>query len=161
MFQALKQLGFHCQQDEAKKTIQIKGEGGHIPNKSVSIHVGNAGTAARFLTAFLALEAGGQYHLDGDPAMRIRPMSGLLDIFALDAAAFEFHGEVGYFPFTLKAKGYRGSACSVDASASSRLIALLLAAPAGKSSLELASPRRTSAMSQSHKEFAKALALQI
>ena len=142
MFQALKQLGFHCQQDEAKKTIQIKGEGGHIPNKSVSIHVGNAGTAARFLTAFLALEAGGQYHLDGDPAMRIRPMSGLLDaLVALDAAAFEFHREVGYFPFTLKAKGYRGGACSVDASASSQILsALLLAAPAGKSSLELASP---------------------
>jgi 3-phosphoshikimate 1-carboxyvinyltransferase len=142
MLQALDQLGFRCQQDPEKRTIKVIGGGGRIPAKSASIDVGNAGTAARFLTAFLALEAGGEYHLDGDPAMRTRPMSGLLHaLTALDAATFEFHGEVGHFPFTLKARGYHGGVCPVDASASSQILsALLLTAPAGKGSSTFTSP---------------------
>lgn len=142
MLQALEQLGFDCRQQPGQQSITVRGEGGRIPVKSASIHIGNAGTAARFLTAFLALQPGGLYHLDGDPAMRTRPMSGLLDALqALDAAIFEFHGQAGHFPFTLKAKGYRGGACQVDASASSQILsALLLAAPAGTGSHELAAP---------------------
>ena len=142
MLQALDQLGFDIEEDPEKLILTIGGKSGRIPEKSGSIDVGNAGTAARFLTAFLALEPGGEYFLDGDPAMRIRPMSGLLDALeAIDAASFEFHGQVGYFPFTLKAKGYRGGSCPVDASASSQILsALLLAAPAGKGSLAFSSP---------------------
>ncbi|MGC6455501.1 MAG: 3-phosphoshikimate 1-carboxyvinyltransferase [Coraliomargaritaceae bacterium] len=142
MLQALDQLGFDCEQDPEKRIIRVTGKGGRIPAKSASIQVGNAGTAARFLTAFLALEAGGEYFLDGDPAMRIRPMSGLLDaLVTIDAATFDFHGQAGHFPFTLKANGYRGGSCSVDASASSQILsALLLAAPAGNGSVAFSSP---------------------
>ena len=58
MLRALQALGFDCQQDPLNKEIQIQGTGGLIPAKEASIHVGNAGTAARFLTAFLALAKG-------------------------------------------------------------------------------------------------------
>lgn len=142
MVRALEKLGFECRLEPDQGRLTVRGNGGSIPEKSAHIDVGNAGTAARFLTAFLALEKGGTYHLDGDPAMRTRPMAGLLNaLTALDAAAFSFHGEPGHFPFTLKAKGYKGGISHVDASASSQILsALLLAAPAGKSLLELNAP---------------------
>lgn len=142
MLEALQVLGFNCSADESQHRIEVQGQGGSIPAQSAEIHVGNAGTAARFLTALLALQEGGQYTLDGDPAMRERPMSGLLDaLVALDAAEFEFHGQPGFFPFTMKAKGYRGGVATVDATASSQILsALLLAAPAGSGSTKLICP---------------------
>ncbi len=142
MLEALNTLGFQCSADQSAQTITVKGEGGTIPNTAAELHVGNAGTAARFLTAFLALQSGGTYQLDGDPAMRERPMSGLLDaLVALDAAEFIFHGKSGHFPFTLKAKGYNGGSATVDASASSQILsALLLAAPAGSGDVQLTCP---------------------
>jgi len=142
MLTALNQLGFQCTADETAATIKVMGQGGSIPSKTAELHIGNAGTAARFLTAFLALEAGGIYKLDGDPAMRERPMSGLINaLIELDAAAFEFHGEAGHFPFTLQAKGYKGGEAHVDASSSSQLLsALLMAAPAGSAPVQLLSP---------------------
>lgn len=142
MLAALKALGFQYSCDEAAHQITVMGQAGRIPSQSAELHVGNAGTAARFLTAFLALEAGGVYRIDGDPAMRERPMAGLLDaLVQLDAAEFEFHGEAGFFPFTLKAKGFRGGSATVDASSSSQILsALLLAAPAGSGSISLKCP---------------------
>ena len=143
MLAALDQLGFKTKSDEASARITVNGQGGHIPCSSANIDVGNAGTAARFLTAFLALRDGGVYHLDGDSAMRQRPMSGLIEsLVSLEAADFEFHGEPSHFPFTLNAKGYKGGKVAVDASASSQILsALLLAAPSNpKGAGEAGSP---------------------
>ncbi|MGC6425046.1 MAG: 3-phosphoshikimate 1-carboxyvinyltransferase [Lentimonas sp.] len=142
MIEALQALGFNCIVEEASHSITVAGQAGRIPAEKANIHVGNAGTAARFLTAFLALNAGGVYHLDGDPAMRERPMSGLLNaLSALDAAEFEFHGETGFFPFILKAKGFKGGSCEVDASSSSQILsALLIAAPCGTAPVKLTAP---------------------
>ena len=56
---ALQSLGFEVSADETACTIHIAGLGGCIPNTRAKIHVGTAGTAARFLTAFLALAPGG------------------------------------------------------------------------------------------------------
>ena len=142
MLGALQTLGFELSVDESANRITITGQGGVIPVKEANIDVGNAGTAARFLTAFLALRDGGTYQLDGDPAMRGRPMSGLIDaITALGAAEFDFQGEPGHFPFTLRARGFKGGSATVDASASSQILsALLLSAPAGGGALELTCP---------------------
>lgn len=124
---ALKQLGFEVQADEAARTIRVAGLGGKIPNKTAKLHVGNAGTAARFLTAFLALAPDGSYEMDGDEAMRARPMSGLLEALAgAGCRALKPDGTpANSFPFTLKTTGKLG-ALSVDASASSQLLSALL-----------------------------------
>src|SRR5690606_38723788 len=79
MATALQSLGFFVETDRAAETIRIRGEGGKIPNRSAKIHVGNAGTAARFLTAFCCLAEEGDFQLDGVPQMRKRPMKGLID----------------------------------------------------------------------------------
>ena len=133
MLTALGDLGFKFVTNEAALTIEIDGLGGAIPNGEAVIDVGNAGTAARFLTAFVASKAGGIYHFDGDPAMRERPISGLLKALVdLGAAEFEFHKKRDHFPFTLIAKGYQGGEALVDARASSQILsALLLSAPLG------------------------------
>lgn len=127
LIKALRSLGFLIKDDSAARTIRIKGEAGKIPSSSADIHVGNAGTAARFLTAFLTLAPNGSYTLDGDAAMRARPMGGLLE--ALESSghkAFTAEGKVARaFPFILKTSGVLKN-LEVDASASSQLLSALL-----------------------------------
>ncbi|MEM1223194.1 MAG: 3-phosphoshikimate 1-carboxyvinyltransferase [Verrucomicrobiota bacterium] len=142
MISALKQLGFECETNETTQTIAITGCAGKIPNKNATIEVGNAGTVARFLTAFLSIQAEGRYEIDGDSAMRKRPMLGLTSALeTMHAAQFEFHEKTGHFPFTLYSKGIQGGQIQVDASASSQILsALLMAAVAGKKDTELICP---------------------
>src|SRR5688572_15000684 len=66
MVAALRQLGFKVETDETALTIRIEGRGGEIPEREATLDVGNAGTAARFLTAFVCLRPDGIYHFDGD-----------------------------------------------------------------------------------------------
>jgi len=124
---ALQALGFAVSADEAAHTIHILGLGGRIPKAHARLHVGNAGTAARFLTAFLALAPGGVYEMDGDEAMRARPMAGLLEALAgAGCRALRGDGQPAtHFPFTLHTAGRLG-ALEVDASASSQLLSALL-----------------------------------
>ncbi|MEC8333174.1 MAG: 3-phosphoshikimate 1-carboxyvinyltransferase [Verrucomicrobiota bacterium] len=141
MLNALCDLGFKLVTDEASLTIQIEGLGGSIPNNEAFIHVGNAGTAARFLTAFVASNKGGVYHMDGDLAMRERPISGLLRALTdLGAAEFEFHEKPDHFPFTLRAKGYQGGVVSVDSYASSQILSALLLMAASGGAVKLKCP---------------------
>lgn len=142
MLEALHGLGFNCRGDEAARTITVEGGGGVIPAAEAVIDVGNAGTAARFLTALVSLRPGGSFRIDGDPAMRQRPMAGLLSALQdLGAATFEFGGEPGHLPFVLHSGGFDGGRAAVDATASSQILsALLLAAPAGGNGIELSCP---------------------
>lgn len=138
MIAALRSCGFAVSADEATSTIEIEGLGGRIPVGEASIHVGNAGTAARFLTAFLALRENGRYHLDGDEPMRKRPMKGLLDALKALGVRFTFQGATDCFPFTMETQGIAGGSISLDASASSQLLsALLMVAPSAKGPLSI------------------------
>ncbi len=141
---ALEALGIACHTEESAGRITVEGTAGRIPQKEADLQVGNAGTAARFLTALLAVQRGGRYTLDGDPAMRERPMAGLIDALeALGAARVEYVGKRGHFPFTMETHGYHGGRVPVDASASSQILsALLLAGTAGEAvePLELVCP---------------------
>lgn len=132
MVAALQTLGFAVKPDEAALTITITGRGGEIPVREASLNVGNAGTAARFLTAFVCLQPDGLYHFDGDDAMRRRPIGALL-------AALESQGaraSARTFPFTLETAGLRGGTVELDASESSQMLsALLMVAPHAKSPL--------------------------
>lgn len=136
MCEALSALGFEVSRNATAKTICVKGCKGDIPVNKAELYVANAGTAARFLTAMLCLKEGGEYTLDGSPAMRKRPMRGLLDaLVGHGAAEVTYLGQDGHFPFTLKTKGLPGGTLEVDASASSQILsALLMIAPLAKDS---------------------------
>jgi 3-phosphoshikimate 1-carboxyvinyltransferase len=134
MVAALRQLGFRVETDETALTIRIGGRGGDIPVREAKLDIGNAGTAARFLTAFVCLRPDGLYHFDGDEAMRRRPIGALLE-------ALETQGAVASaraFPFTLRTAGLPGGKVLLDASESSQLLsALLMVAPHARSPLEV------------------------
>ena len=55
---ALQTLGFDVQLDEANFSMTVTGLGGKIPANKAELFIGNAGTAARFLSAFLTLGNG-------------------------------------------------------------------------------------------------------
>ncbi len=71
--QALIDLGFEVEIDEENAVVTIVGCGGMISKSDAQINVGSAGTAARFLTAYLGLSKG-SYHIDSSEQMKKRPM---------------------------------------------------------------------------------------
>ena len=132
MVAALKQLGFTVETDESALTITVGGRGGEIPVREAKLDIGNAGTAARFLTAFVCLRPDGVYHFDGDEAMRRRPIGALLEALESQGAKASARN----FPFTLKTAGLPGGTIELDASESSQMLsALLMVAPHAKSPL--------------------------
>jgi 3-phosphoshikimate 1-carboxyvinyltransferase len=86
MAEALQKLGFQIKVESdpdefCNRTITVKGLGGKNPNggtaeKPLELFVGNAGTAARFLAAFVCL-GNGVYRLHGVPRMHERPQAAL------------------------------------------------------------------------------------
>lgn len=134
MVAALKQLGFAVETDEKALTITITGHGGQIPVREAKLDVGNAGTAARFLTAFVCLRPDGIYHFDGDEAMRRRPIGALLEALEAQGAKADSRS----FPFTLRTAGLPGGTVELDASESSQMLsALLMVAPHAKHPLQV------------------------
>lgn len=132
MVAALRALGFVVVTDENALTITIAGRGGEIPVREARLDVGNAGTAARFLTAFVCLRPDGAYHFDGDEAMRRRPIGALLEALESQGARASDRS----FPFTLHTAGLRGGTVELDASESSQMLsALLMVAPHAKTPL--------------------------
>jgi len=132
MVAALQTLGFAVKTDESALTITITGCGGEIPVREAKLDIGNAGTAARFLTAFVCLRPDGIYHFDGDEAMRRRPIGALLEALQSQGAQADSTG----FPFTLRTAGLPGGEVALDASESSQMLsALLMVAPHAKSAL--------------------------
>src|SRR5687768_17402920 len=75
---ALQTLGFDVQLDESKSDMTVTGLSGKIPAQKAELFIGNAGTAARFLSAFLTL-GHGEFILDGERRMRERPIGDLVD----------------------------------------------------------------------------------
>jgi len=134
MSAALNQLGIAVRVDARAKTMHVAGGGGKIPAPSARIFVGNAGTAARFLTALVCLRPGGVYHFDGDEAMRRRPIGPLLEALESQGAKATARS----FPFTLETAGLAGGAVEIDAAESSQLLsALLLIAPQARTPLSV------------------------
>jgi 3-phosphoshikimate 1-carboxyvinyltransferase len=126
----LRALGFEVRMDASNENVDIRGLAGRIPVAEADLFVGNAGTVARFLTAFLCLHPQGTFHLDGDQEMRNRPMAGLLDALQGLGAEITCHDQPGCFPFTIRTKGLPGGRWGVDASASSQMLsAMMMVAP--------------------------------
>jgi len=78
MAQALRQLGIDVVANEKEASFVVRGTGGHIPAKQAELYVGNSGTTARFLSAFLGLGQG-TFVVDGNDRMRERPIQDLVD----------------------------------------------------------------------------------
>lgn len=111
--QALIDIGYDIIVDEEKKEVIVYGKStdfvrsenadGEKNRQNIEpkcIYVGSAGTAARFLTAMLAL-SGGCYDLDASEQMRKRPMKPLLEALEYMGVAFEYKDKPYAFPFRI------------------------------------------------------------
>ncbi len=120
-------LGFDTAVDEENAQITITGMGGVVPGPGNSIYVGSAGTAARFLTAYLGITPG-TWHLDASQQMRRRPMGPLIRSLETLGCEVICHETQDCFPFTLVSKGFHSNKVSVDIGNSSQFLSALLIA---------------------------------
>ena len=98
---SLQSLGFEVEIEEEKKEVTVTGCSGVIPKKEAEIYVGSAGTAARFLTAMLALSEG-DYTIQASEQMKRRPMKPLFDALAQLGAEFTYLEKEGFLPVRVK-----------------------------------------------------------
>ena len=140
MVEALQKLGYSIEVqpdpgEAANRTIHVAGLGQAIPSggteeKPLELFVGNAGTAARFLTAFLCLGRG-VYRLSGVLRMHERPQAALLQ--ALRELGYRIDSENDRLPVTIHGQGPSGGSCRVDIAMSTQFAsALLLGAGIGR-----------------------------
>ncbi len=135
MVAALQKLGFQITvepdaEEICNRTISVWGEGGKIPNagtpeKPLELFVGNAGTVARFLTAFVCLGKG-VYRLHGTPRMHERPQAALFK--ALRDLGYRIETEAGkeHLPARIYGEGPKPGRCTVSIDESSQFASALL-----------------------------------
>lgn len=99
--------------------------------------IGHAGTAMRFLTAFLAKIAG-EWEITGSERMQQRPIAILVDALTQLGANIEYIGTEGCPPLKIFGTHLKGQTIELDGSVSSQYIsALLLIAPTVENGLTL------------------------
>ncbi|MCB9256161.1 MAG: 3-phosphoshikimate 1-carboxyvinyltransferase [Chitinophagales bacterium] len=108
-----------------------------LNNKSLHKHLGLAGTATRFISAFLALQKS-NYLVDAASRMRERPMRELLEALETLGAEISYQDKAYHLPFTINGSKIQGGKLKISAKNSSQFAsALLLIAPKLKGGLEL------------------------
>jgi len=138
MLNALKQLGIKYTLSEDKTRCTIEGNAGPISSEKVQeLFLGNAGTAMRPLCAALCLGEG-TYLLTGEPRMKERPISHLVDALREAGANITYKENEGYPPLEIEANGLNGADVKIEGAISSQfLTALLLAAPMAKEDMTI------------------------
>jgi 3-phosphoshikimate 1-carboxyvinyltransferase len=134
MVECLQELGFmvNVQLDPnefCNRTITVYGKGGMVPpggteQQPLELFVGNAGTAARFLAAFVCLGKG-VYRLHGVPRMHERPQAALFK--ALRELGYRVDSANDKLPVTIHGAGEKSEAkCTVSIEESSQFASALL-----------------------------------
>jgi 3-phosphoshikimate 1-carboxyvinyltransferase len=122
MVDCLQELGFMINvepdpEEFCNRTITVYGRGGEVPRggteqQPLELFVGNAGTAARFLAAFVCLGSG-VYRLHGVPRMHERPQAALFK--ALRELGYRVEAENGNEKLPVKIVGGSRSSRSDEA----------------------------------------------
>jgi 3-phosphoshikimate 1-carboxyvinyltransferase len=139
MVESLQALGFAVAvasdpDEPANRSITVTGGGGTIPRAGtpeapLPLFVGNAGTAARFLTALVCLGRG-SYRLHGVPRMHERPQGPLFE--ALRTLGYRIEAQGSTLPAVVHGAGPRPGRVQVSVDESSQFAsALLLAGQVG------------------------------
>jgi 3-phosphoshikimate 1-carboxyvinyltransferase len=134
MVECLQELGFMVDvrpdpNEFCNRTITVYGKGGVVPpggteQQPMELFVGNAGTAARFLAAFVCLGKG-VYKLHGVPRMNERPKKALFQ--ALRELGYRVESPTDKLPAIIYGAGPKpGAKCTVDIHESSQFASALL-----------------------------------
>ena len=132
---SLQSLGYDVRIDEGQHTVELEGCGGVLPVQAGSIHVGSAGTAARFLTAMLGVSEG-TFVINASEQMQKRPMQPLFEALISLGASVEWLGEAWHLPVRITGAGAQirsleqEAVLNLDISTSTQFLsAFLLIAP--------------------------------
>jgi 3-phosphoshikimate 1-carboxyvinyltransferase len=141
--ESLQRLGFSVSQATGVRDqgsgVTVHGQGGLIPATRAELFVGNAGTAARFLTALLTL-GHGEYAVDGDARMRERPIGDLLAALRQLGVDIEPQSPLSNLtlPIVVRANGLPGGKTTVAGNISSQFLSgLLMVAPYARGPLTI------------------------
>ena len=103
-----------------------------------TIDIKAAGTAMRFMTAFLAATEHGEHVITGTERMKHRPIKLLVDALRHLGANIEYEGETGYPPLKIKGETLEGGELEIAGNMSSQYTsALLMIGPVLKKGLTL------------------------
>ncbi len=134
MLSALQAIGFDLSIEEDAGYVAVTGCNGRIPLPlgDTLLHLGNAGTAYRFLAAACCLRGDcpqtpvGAYRLDGIPRMRQRPIEQLVDALHLIGGKVQYTDQIGFPPLRIQPHGLRGGGLNMQPTLSSQYISALL-----------------------------------
>ncbi len=108
-----------------------------LESQGSDFNIGHAGTAMRFLTAYLA-QRSGVWRITGSSRMEERPIGVLVDALRELGAEIVYEKREGFPPLKIKGGNMEGGAISVPASVSSQYIsALMMIAPNMQNGLKL------------------------
>jgi len=109
-----------------------------LQNNPHEINIEAAGTAMRFMTAFLSVKDGEEHVLTGTERMKHRPIGVLVDALRHLGADISYVGDEGFPPLRIKGRKLEGGLLEVPGNISSQYIsALLMIGPTLKNGLTL------------------------
>ncbi|KAJ7621194.1 Shikimate dehydrogenase [Roridomyces roridus] len=120
--------------EDGGETLVVQGGGGSlsVPHKGKEIYLGNAGTAARFLTTVCTLVQGpGETTvITGNARMKQRPIGPLVDALRANGSTIDYLESAGCLPLSIAPQGLKGGTIQLAASVSSQYVSsVLLCAP--------------------------------
>ncbi|MGL5208740.1 3-phosphoshikimate 1-carboxyvinyltransferase [Cetobacterium sp.] len=136
MIDALRALNNNIEIDEVNKILKITGNK-NPKYENLNLYIGNAGTAIRFLSSYLATGEG-TATLYGNNRMNQRPIKDLVDSLLQLGVHVEYLNNEGYPPIRITSKGIFTNYVKIDGSKSSQYISsILMAAPNFKIPIEI------------------------
>ena len=97
-----------------------------LRDKPQTIDIGAAGTAMRFMTAYLAATNSGEHVLTGTDRMKQRPIGILVDALRRLGADIRYEGREGFPPLRICGSKLEGGALEIEGNVSSQYISALL-----------------------------------
>ena len=143
MLDALARLGAASfEWEDNGETLVVHGKGGFMSASDVDLYLGNAGTAARFLTTVVTLAKPSQVKatiLTGNARMKQRPIGDLVDALRVNGAEIDYLESDGSLPLKIGASGgFEGGEIRLAAKVSSQYVSsLLMCAPYAKTPVTL------------------------
>ncbi|TCD61393.1 3-dehydroquinate dehydratase (3-dehydroquinase), partial [Steccherinum ochraceum] len=131
--------------EDGGETLVVEGGAGilSVPDKGKEVYLGNAGTAARFLTTVCTLVQASQVTEDrtvitGNARMKQRPIGPLVTALRANGSSIDFLESQGCLPLSIAPAGLKGGHIQLAASVSSQYVSsILLCAPYAQKEVRL------------------------
>lgn len=148
MMAALQELqGASFTWEDGGETLVVTGGAGalQVPKAGHEIYLGNAGTAARFLTTVCTLvspsaaaNSGTTTVITGNARMKQRPIGPLVDALRANGSEITYNESEGCLPLSIAPTGLQGGVIRLAASVSSQYVSsILLCAPYAREAVTL------------------------